>query len=156
MKKELLTLSMGALLMASCGGAQQSNKQETNANESAEVVAQSNSVAFEALAGKWNIVKFGANEVARDSASFIAFDIDSMRMSASAGCNGIGGEISRTGSNADFIAFENVLATQMMCENMQNEAMLLDAVNKTRAFRPEGEKINLVDEKDSVLVVLQK
>lgn len=114
-------------------------------------------VVDEDLDGKWFVVeiagqKLKAENLKNKELPEVTFNVRERRFTASAGCNGIGGELN---PGQESFNFAEVVATQMMCENIKVEENLLEALNATKKLERRDDRLYLLDI-DGTKAVLSK
>lgn len=129
------------------------NNAETNKSE----IVQNRAMTLDELNGKWYIIKIGGTEFPKEENLYMNYNTDSLQMSAYAGCNSIGGEISRQGRSIDYMSFDNLLSTQMMCPEFDSrESKLLSALSEVRSFHSENESLCLCNDYSETIIILQR
>lgn len=86
----------------------------------------------EDIAGHWIIDKVNNEAIDMDGRVFMDLDVKDLKMSGNSGCNIMNAEIQLGGK--DKITFGPVASTRMMCEHMDVEGRVLDAVSQVRSF----------------------
>ena len=165
MKKNLFFLMLlGA--MASCGNAPKNNEnnEAIDLDSSAVTVSdevagvETRSVPFEAINGKWMIKSAKSEAVAEgDTSAYIIINVAEKTINATAGCNSIFGAINRNGRTDNSLAFENMGATRMMCQDKDAiERALIDALNTTRSFSLTNGELSFCNENNEVVLKAAK
>lgn len=165
MKKNLFFLMLvGA--MSSCGNAPQNSENNdmyafdsTAVTISDEVAGvETRSVPFEAINGKWMIKSAKSEAVAEgDTSAYIIINVAEKTINATAGCNSIFGAINRNGRTDNSLAFENMGATRMMCQDKDAiERALIDALNNTRSFTLSNGELSFCNENNEVVLKAAK
>jgi len=80
---------------------------------------------------------------------FIQIDTSKEEISGNTGCNRFSGKIE---VNNNKIAFTEVSSTKMMCKNIEIENAFLAALDNTKSYTLKGEKLQLLDEKQELLM----
>lgn len=152
--------------MASCGNAPKNNEnnEAIDLDSSAVMVSDETAgvdarpVPFEALDGKWMIKSAKSEAVAEgDTSAYIIINVAEKTINATAGCNSIFGAINRNGRTDNSLAFENMGATRMMCQDKDAiERALIDALNNTRSFSLSNGELTFSNEKDEVVLKAAK
>jgi heat shock protein HslJ len=99
----------------------------------------------------WKLVELSGNPVNFDNSkeAFIVFKLEDNQITGNAGCNNIRGTYWLGENNR--LLFSQMVATMMMCLNMDIEKQLLKALEATNRYSLEGDTGNaLVLEKDTV------
>lgn len=147
MKKTILFAATFLAMVSSCSNNAATDQTNKNSDTlSTDTVQGSAAIpAFESIMGTWKLAQIKGEAIeSADSTYFIA--LQDTVMTAQAGCNFIGGAINRTGRSVDFLAFDNVFATQKMCDNMEKEQKLVESVNAVRKFSFSGDTLVLSNE----------
>lgn len=157
MKKTILFAATIMAMVSSCSN----NAAKTDNNECSDTLKTDTiqgSAAiptFESIMGTWKLAQV-KDEVIENADSTYFLALSDTVMTAQAGCNYIGGAINRTGRSVDFIAFDNVFATQKLCEDMAKEQKLVEAVNAVRKFSFAGDTLVLSNEDAEAIIKLVK
>ncbi|NBL65183.1 META domain-containing protein [Flavobacterium sp. NST-5] len=99
------------------------------------------------LDGKWNVVelageRLNAEKLKDKKLPEIEFNIVENRFAAFAGCNRIGGELE---SEKDSFVFKDVVATQMMCDNIKIEESLMEALQAANKIEIREKRLYLLN-----------
>ncbi len=104
----------------------------------------------------WRLVNLGANgaPVAEtQTEAFLSFGEPRGRVSGSGGCNRLAGAYRLSG---DQLSFGPLAGTRMACVNgMEVESALHAALERTAAFRIDGDRLELVDSAGAVLATFR-
>lgn len=94
---------------------------------------------IKSISGHWEVASIGTipiDSLMADSiAAYLNIDINNMRLNANAGCNIINSNIQQESGNDYSLEFSSPMSTMMACHDMRTEQKMLDAINKTRAFK---------------------
>lgn len=99
------------------------------------------------LDGKWSVVELAGQRLKAENLKDkklpeIEFKIAENRFGAFAGCNRIGGELE---SGKDSFTFKDVVATQMMCENIKVEESLMEALQNANKIEIREQRLYLLN-----------
>ena len=105
------------------------------------------------LAGKyWKLVELNGNSVAAEQtikAPHIVLDMSNYKFSGNAGCNTIVGSFQLGTPNK--ITFSQVIATRMMCLNMEMEDQLLKIFDAIDGYAIDGDTLIFMDASETPL-----
>lgn len=93
-------------------------------------------MSIDELKGEWKIVKVFGQPVSEDAETkpFLNFDVDGRKVSGNASCNTINGNFTTDASRKQSIAFTQMASTRMMCQHMDTERNILNALENTKSF----------------------
>ena len=91
----------------------------------------------------WKLVEINGAPVdmGLDREPFLQFDADENRVSASGGCNGMGGTYALKPNNR--LSFFQLIGTMMACPNMEVETQLSDVLARTDSYAIYGDTLSL-------------
>lgn len=152
-KKEIFALG-GVLFLTACGG----NGGETRENGRTD--AAKDAVETPDMSGRWEIV----NVVVDDSTYAMPQEIDPDRVQymnfaedntfgINTNCNTIGGTYDQKG---DSISFSNMLITEMACDNMDVEQLLMRVLPEVRMIDVTNDSIVRLNAGSPAYIVLKK
>ncbi|MCP5175022.1 MAG: META domain-containing protein [Moraxellaceae bacterium] len=86
--------------------------------------------------------------------AFINFEDASMNVKGSTGCNRLMGSYKR---HENILRLNDIASTKIFCPSggIVQEALFIDALNDTRAWRIDGTHLYLMDDKNTVLAVFE-
>jgi heat shock protein HslJ len=99
---------------------------------------------------EWRPVTVGDDEMPEDNGIFIRFEVDGS-VNGNGGCNRFFGSLQQSESG---IAVGPLGSTRMACPEpvMNRETVFLDAVQRMKDFRTDGDTMSLLDDDNVVLV----
>ena len=104
----------------------------------------------------WQLVELtrSANIGKIQDGAFINFEDATMSMKGSTGCNRL---MSDYKVHEKILRMSNIASTKIFCPSggIVQEALFIDALNDTRAWRIDGTHLYLMDEKNTVLAVFE-
>lgn len=86
---------------------------------------------------------------------FIGFDLQQNRIYGKSTCNNIMGGYNYDATNGS-LSFTQVASTMMLCPFMEQEQLMLKALNEVKAFDVQGDKAYLLDKDHKVILKLNK
>lgn len=110
------------------------------------------------LKGEWNITEVNntkVDQLAEDVKPFIGFDVEQNRIYGKSTCNNIIGDYKYDETNAT-LSFTQVGTTMMMCPFMDQEQLMLKALNDVKSFDVQGDKAYLLDQNKQIIFKLIK
>lgn len=110
------------------------------------------------LAGEWSIVTVDGKNVkaAEDGdAPFIGFDVKENRVYGNAGCNLLTGGL-QADMKAGTIDFSALGSTRKMCQNMETERVVLNALGRTQKFEAKGKSLTFADAAGKTVMTLKR
>lgn len=115
---------------------------------------------FSELEGSWDVTLINEKALTDDQKPFITFDTKERRISGSAGCNRMNGQITTDNANEYYISFGQVATTRMACPGTTEPAMLA-ALENVKSFKILSDKagkqtIGLCDAQEKVIITLEK
>ncbi len=152
--KTLPLLFAAACLLASCSGRTSGSESQTQAETSEQTVTTSD------LSCKWLIdnivindtVQVSPAEISPERNCYIVFNSDGT-FGASTNCNTLGGEYVL---NNDSIRFTNMLITEMACDNMTVEEMLVRVLPEVEVLDCVNDSLIRLNTASSACIVLKK
>lgn len=105
---------------------------------------------------KWQLTSLNGKEVAatiNGKTPYLLLDSTGNRFSATAGCNGLGGEF--TLGEKQSIALTRGMSTMMACENMEIEQAFGGVFVKVAFYKQEAEVLHLLDAENKVLATFK-
>ena len=139
MKKMVLTLATGLFLTVVGTGCKSAKN-----------------CSYEDLSGKWIVTAIVEKSIATDEKPFIEFDTVEKRIHSRGPCNIINSPFELSVDNVCAISFPAPMSTMMACPELELEGEYLKAINNVAAFRIDGERLELLDADNSVLIGLTK
>lgn len=138
MKKVYISCLAAIAILSACTGSKNDNQESVDA-------AENNSNVAEAITGEWSIENIVVNdslnarpaETNPDNILQFTFNNDGS-FGATTTCNSLGGEYK---VNGDSIIFNNVLKTEMACEDMTIETLLAQVINDANSIDMENDSI---------------
>lgn len=115
---------------------------------------------FSELEGSWNVILINGKPLSDDQKPFITFDTKERRISGSAGCNRMNGQITTDNANEYYISFGQVATTRMACPGT-TEPTMLAALGNVKSFKILSDKtgkqsVGLCDAQGNVIITLEK
>lgn len=108
------------------------------------------------LDGKWMIVSVNGKTIDDEEAN-VFFDINSLKIHGNTGCNYFNGSILIDPAVANSISFSGMGVTRMMCPNIDQERMILVALEETAtAVAGSGDTAILLNSEKKPLITLRK
>ena len=113
------------------------------------------------LFGEWDVIELNGNPVMpnEESAPFLGFDLNEMRVFGNSGCNLLTGAILLDSTTVNGIRFDQIGSTRRFCPNDSIEQPFLSALSEVTVFDfPEGDstKVSLLDANGQKRFGLQK
>lgn len=108
------------------------------------------------LDGEWTIVRINGDTLSGNTGQtpVITFDAGKRRISCSGICNIINGSYKTDGKS---ITFSQMISTMMACPDMETEARLTEALDRTAKFGEiPGGNLGLFDDNDNLLIELSR
>lgn len=117
------------VLLASCAV-----RKDKSASDSADVPLEGT---------YWKLVEINGTPVdtGLNREPFLKLDADENRVSASGGCNGMGGTYELQANNR--LSFSQLIGTMMACPNMEIETQLSDVLGRTDSYAIQGDTLSL-------------
>src|SRR5690554_2658882 len=91
----------------------------------------------------WRLVEVNGNPVdtGLNREPFLQLDAENSRVSASGGCNGMGGTYELKANNR--LSFSQLMGTMMACPNMEVETQLSDVLGRADSYAIQGDTLSL-------------
>ena len=93
--------------------------------------------------------------IAQDKQAHLLFTEGNNTLSGSAGCNRFKGEYRLDDANKSMMRLGKVVATKMACPADDTERRMLTALERTAAYRLDGDRLMLMDDKGKVIAELE-
>ncbi|AZB25086.1 MULTISPECIES: META domain-containing protein [Bacteroidota] len=152
MKKALIILSLGILVIG-CNNGQKSTSAKNDSVSQPEEVAQTPD-----LFGKeWKLIELNNAPIKIDTAfkkePMITFNKDNNQLNGNGGCNGFGGSFKTEGNDGIEISLTG--ATMMSCPNLEVETKFLDILKQSKHYSLSGNTLELKDKDQKITAKLE-
>lgn len=110
----------------------------------------------EQLDGEWDVITIKGYP-AVEPLPYIGFDMKVNTFYGNASCNMMNGSLETgNGQNPASLSFGQIATTRMLCEDMKQEQMLIDALGKVSAFNGNNDTVSLSDGNGKVMATLAR
>lgn len=109
--------------------------------------------------GEWDLVEMNGKQIELAegiTTPFIGFNQQEDRVYGNAGCNSFFGTMLIDSTNVDALRFDNMGSTKMMCANMEMEDEFLQTLGLVQSIEYNGEKMQLKDSNNNVILELTR
>ncbi len=115
-----------------------------------------NTLQTSALNGEWNITTVNGKAATAENDPFLGIDLQKKRMYGCAGCNRINASVEVDETKAGQVAFGQVMSTRMLCQDMETETAVLQALNNVSGYKGTEKELTLTDAQGNALLTLSK
>lgn len=115
-----------------------------------------NALQTGALEGEWNVVTVNGKEASAGKDVFIGLNLKEDRIYGCAGCNRITGTVHVDKGRAGHLSFGQVVSTRMLCDDMDTERAVLEALGNVAGYEGTGQDLTLTDGDGRALFTLSR